>query len=56
MSITVKKLISELEKIENKFLEVEIYDLDSRNYFKPIEGVRKTDKKILILTEVKLFR
>jgi hypothetical protein len=49
MSITVKKLITELEKIENKFLEVEFYDAKTLKYF-GINAILKPSslKKVLI--------
>ena len=48
MAITVKKLISELEKIENKFLEVEIMSLtfDSLELDKVM--YKKGDKKVFL--------
>lgn len=51
MSMTVKKLISELEKIENKYLEVECYL--TINVYKPfeIDLVKKSDKKVFIFTK-----
>lgn len=51
MTITVKKLISELDKIENKFLEVEVYTLEKKKIMQSVYGVRKADKKVLILTD-----
>lgn len=56
MSMIVKKLIAELEKIENKYLEVQIYDIGSPRAIKEIDSVRKGDKKVLLITEVKLFK
>lgn len=53
MAITVKKLISELEKIENKFLEVEFYSVKSKEAITPIERVAKVDKKVWIFGESK---
>jgi hypothetical protein len=51
MPITVKRLISALETIENKLLEVEVYALESKHIMLQIHGVSKVDKKVLILTE-----
>ncbi len=50
MTITVKKLIEELEKIENKLLEVECHVTDSRAVTHQIESVKKVNKKVLIFT------
>jgi hypothetical protein len=50
MSISVKKLIEELEKIPNKFMEVEIY-VRQFGVRHEISEVKSTGKKILILTE-----
>ncbi len=49
MPITVKRLIAELEKIENKYLEVEVYL--SKMY--PINGVKESNysKKVLIYAD-----
>ncbi len=51
MVMTVKKLIAELEKIENKFLEVEFQTIE--NYYKlhELDTVRKVDKKVIIFTK-----
>lgn len=51
MSMTVKKLIAELEKIENKLLEVEVYSIDSKYMLFELDTVRKVDKKVLLLTK-----
>lgn len=54
MSITVKKLITELEKIENKFLEVEICVVNDG--FKRLEAERiakSSDRKVLIFATEK---
>lgn len=51
MSMTVKKLISELEKIENKFLEVEVYSLETTYTVYEIDTIRKVNKKVLIFTK-----
>jgi hypothetical protein len=50
MSITVKKLIAELEKIENKFLEVEVCHIGSWQGYMEIDRVKKIDKKVIIYT------
>ena len=51
MTMTVKRLIGELEKIENKFLEVEIMSPS----FNPLPVNRvvlsKSNKKVFIITE-----
>jgi len=49
--MTVKKLISELEKIENKFLEVEVHAIEYRYNFYELDTVRKVDKKVIIFTK-----
>ena len=51
MAITVKRLIAELEKIENKFLEVEFYSLEKRQFITPIARVVRVDKKVWIFGE-----
>ena len=51
MTITVRKLINELEKIENKFLEVHVYSLSRNLLLSPVQYVKKVDKKVLIFTE-----
>lgn len=48
MAINVKTLIFELEKIENKFLEVEIALIDKQSLTPEIESIRKLDRKVLI--------
>ena len=51
MTITVKQLITELEKIENKFLEVEC-QVGGRFYgYYPIEMVKKVKQKIILFTK-----
>ncbi len=53
MSITVKKLIQELEKIENKLLEVEIYvQQDHKGYceFGSVSLPNRERRKVLIFT------
>ena len=47
MAWTVKKLIAELEKVENKFLEVEIRTYGSNKDL--IYQIKEIDKKLLIL-------
>jgi hypothetical protein len=49
MAITVKRLISALEEIENKYLEVEFLDL--RFKILEIDYVKKVDKKVLIFAK-----
>lgn len=53
MSMTVKRLISELEKIENKLLEVEISLYDRITLESEIIGVQKQGKKVMIILERK---
>jgi hypothetical protein len=53
MAMTVKQLMRELEKIENKFLEVEFYSLDKKESVTPIARVAKVDKKVWIFGEGK---
>jgi hypothetical protein len=50
MSMTVKKLISELEKIENKFLEVELISPSYAPY--PVDAVQvsKANKKVFLIS------
>jgi hypothetical protein len=51
MSMTVKKLITELEKIENKLFEVECYAIENRYIFYELDHVSKRDKKVVIFTK-----
>lgn len=51
MSITVKKLIDELLKIENDYLEVECCVTENRSITHEIECVRKVKTKVLIFTK-----
>lgn len=51
MTITVRKLINELEKIENKFLEVHVYSPSRNMIISPVQYVKKVDKKVLIFAE-----
>lgn len=53
MSITVKKLIQQLEQIENKLLEVEVCLIDKGTLEPSIEAVRPVQKKVLIFLERK---
>ena len=53
MSMTVSKLIKQLELIENKFLEVEICLTDKATLEPSIEAVRVLEKKVLIFLERK---
>lgn len=53
MSITVKRILIELEKIENKFLEVEVCLTDKKTLESSIEAVRVLEKKVLIFLERK---
>ncbi|MDE2024888.1 MAG: hypothetical protein KGJ07_00165 [Patescibacteria group bacterium] len=49
MSITVKKLISELEKIPNKFLEVEVFDKTHNFGYHEINRLVTAGKKVRII-------
>lgn len=48
MSMTVKKLISELEKIENKLLEVEIETYDKPTITPSIKSISNVKTKIIL--------
>lgn len=48
MTITVKKLISELEKIENKYLEVEIEIYDKPTIMPSIKSISNMKTKIIL--------
>jgi len=48
MSITVKRLIAELEKIDNKLLEVEVLFIDRDSLEPEIESVWKSGFKVYI--------
>ena len=52
MSITVKCLIAELEKIENKLLEVEVLPHQAISYPAQIDRVKHSsqNKKVFIIT------
>lgn len=49
--LTVKKLIAELEKIENKFLDVELRIFDVPYITYEIDRVVRENKKVLIVTK-----
>lgn len=51
MAITVKRLIAELEKIENKFLEVEVMPNNRLDPFE-LDQIKKVDKKVLLTVKV----
>lgn len=53
MPITVKKLISELEKIDNKFLEVDVCLVDKQTLEPGIQSIRTVQKKVIIFLERK---
>lgn len=53
MSITVRQLIAELEKIENKSLEVEVALFDKDTLEPEIRSLQKWSKKIMIVLERK---
>jgi len=50
MALSVKQLIRELDKIENKYLEVEV-DVPGIFYSHEIESVKKGHRKVLIFTK-----
>ncbi len=47
MTMTVKRLIAELEKIENKYLEVKVMTLEYK--LQDVDHVNQSNKKFLIL-------
>lgn len=49
--MTVKKLIDELQKIENKFLEVYVLKNDNEDYHLELLRINKVNNKILIFTK-----
>lgn len=51
MPITIKKLIAELEKIENKFLEVEILNPIKIIGSCEISDIRILNKKCVLITK-----
>lgn len=53
MSITVKRLLIELEKIENKFLEVEVLLNDVSTLTPEIFSIKESQRKVLIFLERK---
>jgi hypothetical protein len=53
MTMTVKKLISELEKIDNKFLEVEICLVDKNTLEPSLDYVLSVQRKVKIFLERK---
>lgn len=53
MPMTVKKLIVELNKIENKFLEVEVALIDKESLEPGIISINHIGKKVLIFLERK---
>lgn len=48
MSMTVKKLIDELSKIENQFLEVKVISTDLK--MMDVKDVRRTNFKFILIT------
>lgn len=48
MTMTVKKLISELEKIDNKYLEVEIEIYDKDTILPSIKSISDVKTKIIL--------
>jgi|GEM_PF-4093647 len=48
MAITVKRLIQELEKIDNRLLEVEVNLLDKDSLTPEIMDIAKLNKKVMI--------
>jgi hypothetical protein len=53
MAMTVKKLIDELEKIDNKFLEIEVALIDKATLEPEIRAIQKWRQKIMIILERK---
>ncbi len=54
MAITVQRLIKKLQEFENKFLEVEVSDIDNGFSRKEIMDIKlSTDKKVLIFSQEK---
>ncbi len=54
MAITVQRLIKKLQEFENKFLEVEVSDIDRGFSRKEIMDIKlSTDKKVLIFSQEK---
>jgi hypothetical protein len=54
MAITVHRLIKQLQEIENKFLEVEVCDVDKEFSRREIDRIQKsTDKCVLIFVKDK---
>lgn len=53
MSMTVKKLISELEKIENKYLEVEFFSTEGRYSFLELDHIYKCGEKKKVIIYAK---
>jgi hypothetical protein len=52
---TVKQLIEQLQKVDNKYLDVLVLvsNMDSDKYHFAVEGVEMVKDKILIFTEYK---
>lgn len=53
MAITVKRLIEQLQLIENKFLEVEVALIDKATLEPEIRALQKWNNKIMIILERK---
>lgn len=53
MSITVKKLISELQKIQNKYREVEVCLIDKDSLEPEIQSIGFSTSKVIIFLERK---
>lgn len=53
MSMTIKKLIEQLEKFENKFLEVEVALIDKATLEPEIRAIQKWNNKVVIILERK---
>lgn len=49
--MTVKKLIQELEKIDNKFLEVYVLKSENEDYHIEIQRLDKVKNKVLVFTK-----
>ena len=53
MSMTVKKLISELEKVDNKYLEVEFLNTEGRYAFLELDHIYKCSEKKKVIIYAK---
>lgn len=51
MTMTIKKLINELEKIDNKFLEVMVHSMSRSGALHDIDYVKVINKKVWIVSK-----